>query len=152
MTEMEFLIEDLKAMHEGEPWHGPSLKELLADLTPAQAVAKPIPNAHSIWELVLHLRGWQDVSIKRLDGIALSEPTEGDFPAATTPTETEWRQTCAALDAMQQRLIDKIAALTPEQLDQPVAGKDYNARFLLRGAIHHHIYHGGQIAMLRKFV
>ena len=38
--------------HEGEAWHGPSLRELLQDVTAEQAEARPVAGAHSIRELV----------------------------------------------------------------------------------------------------
>ena len=32
----------------------------------AEAASRPIPGAHSIWELVLHVAGWADVARARL--------------------------------------------------------------------------------------
>jgi uncharacterized damage-inducible protein DinB len=152
MTEIQHLIEDLKSMHDGAPWHGPSLRPLLEGVTPAQAAAKPMPGAHSIWEIVLHLRGWQQVCLARLDGKERKEPEAGDFPAVAAASDPEWQRTLATLSDAQQQLIDKITSLTTQDLDRGIPGRNYDARHMLRGVIHHHIYHSGQIAMLRKFV
>ena len=56
MTEIERIEDQLKRSLEGEAWHGPALEELLADVRAEQAAAKPVPPAHSIWEIVLHIK------------------------------------------------------------------------------------------------
>src|SRR5262249_44325871 len=53
MSEVQRIEEQLKRAFEGEAWHGPSVRECLADVTAAQAAEHPIPAAHSIWEIVL---------------------------------------------------------------------------------------------------
>jgi len=53
MRESERIADQLKRAFEGKSWHGPSLLEILKDVTAGQAAARPIPGAHSIWEIVL---------------------------------------------------------------------------------------------------
>src|SRR5437764_6919973 len=55
MNEVERILDQLKRAFEGNAWHGPAVEEVLADVTAEQAAAKPIPDAHSIWELTLHI-------------------------------------------------------------------------------------------------
>src|SRR2546428_4142197 len=55
MSEIQTIIDELKSIHDGDPWHGPSLKEILSGVTAEQAAPKPLTNAHSIWELTLHI-------------------------------------------------------------------------------------------------
>ena len=50
------LNEQLRRALQGDAWHGPSVLELLAGLSASQAASHPIAGAHSIWELVLHIR------------------------------------------------------------------------------------------------
>jgi hypothetical protein len=47
-------------------------------------------------------------------------------------------------------LIEAVATLTDERLSEIVPGKDYTVEYLLRGLARHHIYHAGQIALLKK--
>jgi hypothetical protein len=47
---------------------GPTVLELLADVSAVQAASYPIAGAHSIWELVLHLRSDYEVVLRRLAG------------------------------------------------------------------------------------
>src|SRR5438128_550031 len=39
----------------GPMWHGPALAQVLETVTSEQAAARPIPGAHSIWEIVQHV-------------------------------------------------------------------------------------------------
>ena len=57
----------------GPMWHGPSLSEVLKDVTPEQAVAHAIPGAHSIWELVLHVTVWADEAWAKVQGDRVGE-------------------------------------------------------------------------------
>src|SRR5713101_5726556 len=59
MTEIERILDQLKRAYEGNAWYGPSLREVLAGITAEQARARPLHNAHSIWELVHHVAAWE---------------------------------------------------------------------------------------------
>lgn len=151
MSELSFLIDELKSIHDGDAWHGPSLKEAVAGLTAEQAAARPIPGGHSIWELVLHITAWQGVWAERLGGNPLEEPAEGDFPAVANTDEESWAAALARLDGAQQKLVGAASELTDAALKQRVAGKDYTAEYMLRGAVRHSVYHAGQISLLKKY-
>jgi uncharacterized damage-inducible protein DinB len=150
MSEIQTIIDELKEIHDGDAWHGPSLKEILSGVSAEQAAAKPLANAHSIWELTLHVAAWEGVMIRRLAGVQMNEPEEGDFPAVTDAGEEAWRRTLNRLDEVHQRLIEAVATLTDERLSEIVPGKDYMVEYMLRGLCRHHVYHAGQIALLKK--
>ena len=61
MSEIARLADQVRRAFEGDAWHGDSIKELLAGVTAATAAARPIKNAHSIWELVLHIAAWDEI-------------------------------------------------------------------------------------------
>src|SRR5438874_6297432 len=58
MTEIERIQDQLKRAFEANAWHGPSVSEVLNGITADQAHARPLRNAHSIWELVRHIAVW----------------------------------------------------------------------------------------------
>ena len=66
MTEIERIEDQLRRSIEGDAWHGPALNELLKDVTAEEAAAKPIPHAHSIWEILLHVITDQELVLERL--------------------------------------------------------------------------------------
>jgi uncharacterized damage-inducible protein DinB len=150
MSKIQAIVEELKNIHGGEAWHGPALKESLSGVTARQAAARPLANAHSIWELTLHIAGWEEVFRQRLNGHAINEPEEGDFPPATDASEEAWNRALRKLDATHQALIETIAELSDEGLNETVIGKEYTVEYLLRGLVRHHVYHAGQIALLKK--
>jgi hypothetical protein len=148
--EARALADELRQVWNGDPWHGPSLRGTLEGITAAEAIRHPIADAHSIWELVLHLTAWTDTLTRRLEGEALDEPVAGDFPAPGTPTAEAWAEALARLENAHGRLTERVARLTPAELGATVTGRDHSARFMVRGGIEHLVYHTGQIALLRK--
>ncbi|HKP13942.1 MAG TPA: DinB family protein [Blastocatellia bacterium] len=150
MTEIERLLDQLQRAHEGEAWHGPALKQILADVTAAQAARRPLPSSHTIWELVLHISAWESAVATRLGGRYVDEPDEGDFPAVTDTTEAAWQETLARLDATHHKLRDAVRNFDPERLTARLAEGKQTAYFAINGVIQHTLYHAGQIVLLKK--
>lgn len=150
MSEITEIIAELKSIHDGDAWHGPSLKENLSGISAAQAAANPISGGHSIWEIAAHIAGWENVFLRRLEGHSATEPEEGDFPPIDEISEAVWQHTRQRLDDIHERLLARISAFSDDQLNETVAGKDYTIRYLLRGLVRHHVYHSGQIGLLKK--
>ncbi len=151
MSEIGRIRNQLRRSHEGPAWHGPSLQELLADVTATQAAAKPVPGAHSIWELVLHVIAWERVAVRRLAGeVILELPDCENFPALPEPSESNWTQAKDELTSALRELDDAVAQVPEARLKQILPGKGYSVYFLLHGVIQHNLYHAGQIALLKK--
>jgi len=150
-TESERIADLLKRAYYGEAWHGPSLKETLVGVTAKQALARPIAGAHTIWELVAHIAGWEGVIARRLGGEAVVEPDEGDFPAAPAePSEDAWAGLIARAYSTHDALVAQIAGLSEADLDKRIGGKTHGAWVEAHGATAHALYHVGQIALLKK--
>jgi len=151
MTETDQISEELKLAFEGEPWHGPSLMEILDGVDAKTAVARPIPAAHSIWELALHIAAWEwAIRTRIVEGRALELSDEKNFPQITDAREDAWRKAIGELRKNHAELIKTVSELSEKQLSKQVPGKDYDVRFMLHGAAQHAAYHGGQIALLKK--
>ena len=150
MSEVANIVDELRRIHAGDAWHGAALKESLSGVTAEQAAARPVAGAHSIWEIVRHITGWEDVFRMRLEGHPVTEPEEGDFPPVGDVSEESWAETLRQLDDCHKRLLRMVAGLDDSVLPEKIPGKDYSTRFLLDGIVRHHIYHTGQIALLKK--
>jgi uncharacterized damage-inducible protein DinB len=150
MSEVANITDQLQRVHESDAWHGPALLELLADLKSPVANAKPLPAAHSIHELLLHIAAWNEVFLSRLEGQRSDEPVDGDFPPPDLADSEAWEKAIVTMNSSHDRLVRKISTLSDSALDQIVVGKDYSVRFLLYGIIRHYVYHSGQIALLKK--
>ena len=152
MTEIERIIEELKNIHNGNPWHGASLADALDGVTCEQALARPIEHAHNIWAVVSHIGGWEDVFRRRIEGQSAVEPDEDNFPAPPEPSEKAWAETLEKLETVHEKMLGTAGKLTDSALDRTIEGKDYSLRFLLRETVNHKIYHTGQIALLKKIL
>ena len=51
MSQVDMVVNELERCFEGEAWHGPALMEILDGIDAEAAAARPLPKAHSIWEL-----------------------------------------------------------------------------------------------------
>jgi uncharacterized damage-inducible protein DinB len=150
MSEIENIVTELKNIHNGNAWHGPSLHEALAEVTPEQAASRPIKGAHSIWEIVSHITGWENVFRRRIAGEAIGEPDEGDFPAIHEVSDQSWANVLKRLEEEHEKFLTTIGGLSDDVLESRMPGRDYSLGFLLRSAVRHHVYHAGQISLLRK--
>jgi len=151
MSEIEFIVDQLKCAFDGEAWHGPALMEMLEGVDAKTAAAKPVPGAHSIWELVLHVAAWeQAIRTRIVERKALQLSDEQNFPRVKDVSEGAWRQVIEKLRQNHRDLISTVSWLAESQLGEQVPGKPYDIRFMLHGAAQHAAYHGGQIALLKK--
>jgi uncharacterized damage-inducible protein DinB len=150
MREVKAIADQLKRAYEGQAWHGPSIKEILADVTAEQAARHPAAGAHSIWEIVLHIAAWEGAVRSRLEGDYVLEPAEGDWPAVSDTGEESWRDTLAKLESNHMKLREAITRLDGARLFEPLAEGKPSAYFTLHGVIQHDLYHAGQIALLKK--
>jgi uncharacterized damage-inducible protein DinB len=152
VTEIERILDQFRRAYEGEAWHGPSVREALVGITAEQAHARPLANAHSIWELVQHIAVWENVGRRRLTGdrapIEISTPE--DWPPAEDQSEAAWDRAKAALDRGHQALVAAIAKVAESRLDEPIFEGMSTVYVTLHGVIQHDLYHAGQIAMLKK--
>src|SRR5688500_17895464 len=79
--------------------HGPAVADVLQGVTPAQAAARPIGSAHSIWEIVAHVIAWVEIARARVNGQRLGDPTpEQDWPPIAATGAGDWTETLQRLD------------------------------------------------------
>jgi uncharacterized damage-inducible protein DinB len=151
MSDAARIAEQLRNAFEGNAWHGPALLELLVDVDPATAASHPLPETHSIWELVLHVAAWDDAVNRRIvERKALQLKAAQNFPPVKDKSSAAWKKTIAQLKKTHAALVKTAAGLSDKQLGERVPGKKYNIRFMLDGVAQHELYHAGQIAILKK--
>jgi uncharacterized damage-inducible protein DinB len=149
--ELDRLAEQIRRAFAGEAWHGPSVTEALAGVTPQDAFAHPIAGAHSIWELTLHIASTYRLVLHRLAGEDAQLTPEEDWPAVPAPTGDNWKGAVEALAELNRTVRDAILRFDPARLDQPLTpGAPYAAYTQFIGITQHDLYHAGQIALLKK--
>lgn len=153
MSEVARIADQLQRSHGGGAWHGPALDELLADVTAAEAAARPVPGAHTIWQIVLHLGAWIEVGHGRAAGEAVEWlAPEDDWPAVGGASSGAWDRAREGLAARLRELRTAVADLADERLADAVSGSSGDLYGLLHGIAQHNAYHGGQIALLKKLL
>lgn len=151
MSEIERILAHYDEVLNGAPWHGDPMWQILNSISAEAAAARPLPQAHTIWEVVMHMIFWEEVvAAKRLAGLREGLVEALNFPPMPAATEENWRGTLNQLHASNRSFREALGKLDPAKLNElSAAGKRtfYNEA---HGLIEHHIYHLGQIALLKK--
>ncbi|UCE24592.1 MAG: DinB family protein [Candidatus Zixiibacteriota bacterium] len=153
MKEIERIKEQLRRSLEGEAWHGPSLLEVVDGIDAKAALAKPIANAHSIWEIVRHVTVDAREVLGRLRGVARDLTPEDDWPPVDpSADDKQWRTDIEQLKRVHSELFEEIERADDSKLDDPIVEGFSSTYITLHGLVQHNLYHAGQIAILRKGV
>ena len=150
MNESERLADQLRKAHEGEAWHGPSWREVLAGVTREEAAARPVPSAHSMAELVAHVTVWQEAMLQRLRGESPRVTDEEDWRKLELADDAAWEALSRSLFTSGETLaaaVERFPAARLEEERPNNAGPYWAA---LYGTLQHALYHAGQAALLRK--
>lgn len=155
MSETARIADQLHRIFHGNAWHGDSLLELLSGVTAAQASARPVKHAHTIWELVLHITAWDSAVRRRLNGEAVEPNDEQNFPSVMDPSEGAWRRAVENAKRIHDELVTAVNTFPDQRLSEKVPGKPaepdwHNFYYMLHGVAQHELYHAGQIALLKK--
>ncbi len=153
MSESDRIADQLRRAFYGDAWHGDSLFEILEGVTAARASARPVRNAHTIWELVLHIAAWDGAVRRRMTGVAVELSGDDNFPPVTDTSEVAWRRALERVRRVHDELIEAVANFPEARLAEQVPGKQgahYTFYYMLHGLAQHELYHAGQIALLKK--
>jgi|ERR1700676_3282446 len=149
-SEIARITDQFTRAFEGNAWHGPALFEILEHVDAFAAARRPIPNAHTIWELTLHVAGWDGVVLRRLRGKESTLEGDDNFPVVADTNTSAWQKAVQLLRRNHQELLNELSTMSDSRLSERVPGKDYDIYFMLHGAVQHALYHAGQMALLKK--
>ncbi|MFL6353527.1 MAG: DinB family protein [Bryobacteraceae bacterium] len=147
-SEAARIADQLKRVYKGPAWLGPALGDILSDVTAEQASRRAIGNAHTIWELVLHIAAWMRIGRERLAATTTRDHTDDEnWPRVVG----SWQDALATLEREERQLEQAILQFPDERLDEPAPATEPQTFYeLLHGIVQHTAYHGGQIAVLKK--
>ncbi len=150
MTQSELIADELNRALRGQAWHGSSLTELLDGINFEQAIQRPIPSAHNIWELVLHITSWANIATRRITGGQVAPFHDEDWPLVGEMTPERWVAAQTALRQSHENLQEALLSLDDERLAANAPQSENSVAVLLHGVAQHAAYHGGQIGLLKK--
>ncbi len=150
MSEIDRILAHYDQVLQGSAWHGDPVWQVLEGIPSEAAAARPLPDAHTIWEIVMHMIFWEQVVNERLAGRRAGLLEEKNFPPMPEATEENWRTTLDHLRASNRAFREALSKLDPAKLGELSAAGKRTYYDEAHGIIEHHIYHLGQIALLRK--
>lgn len=145
------LLALLDHAYDTRSWHGPNLRGALRGVTPVQALWRPAPDRHNIWELAVHAAYWKYVAVRRLTNATRGRfPIEGSnwFERNGPPGSAAWRRDLQLLAATHATLRDVVSALGAGDLRRQ-AQADFTVFGLVSGVAAHDLYHAGQIQLVK---
>ncbi len=132
-------------------WHGTALKGAVRGISARQALWRPGPGRHNIWELVLHMAYWKYTIIRRLeDAPKGSFPREGsDWIPVRDSSEQAWRADVKLLHDLHAQLVATVRRFPARKLNQN-AGRKWSYAQEIAGIAAHDLYHTGQLQLIKK--
>ena len=134
MSEAPRIADQLRRAFSGDAWHGDSLFEILKGVTAARAAARPIQNAHSIWELCRRLLAWDGAVRRRMTGVAVKLSGKKNFPPVVDTSEVAWTKTLEHVRRVHDELVDAVERFPEKSLSKQVPGKGRTLHLLLHAS------------------
>ena len=150
MTETKRILDQYDRALRGDSWHGDNVWKTLAEVNPAQAFERALPESHTIWELVAHMTFWETQVTHRLRGEPELSEAELNFPPMPTATAENWEKVLAQFRRSNEDFRSALGKVNESKLDEPLSSPEKSVYVEVHGVIQHHLYHAGQIAILRK--
>jgi hypothetical protein len=127
--------------------------EVLDDVDAEIAASRPMPNAHTIWEIVLHVISDVEDVTDRLQGNGRQLTPDEDWPPQPFEIDQNaWDDTVERLRSAHDELLSEVEQVNDSMLDQPILEGYSTVYVTLHGMVQHNTSHAGQIGILKKAI
>ena len=151
MTSRRVLLDNLNQAFDGPSWHGTPLARAMRGVTVRQALWRPGPRRHNIWEILLHTAYWKHTVRHRLLG-APGDPFPrpgANWPRLPSPaTDRALAQDVKLLREQHRLLVETVSRFPVARLNRRRA--QWTALEEILGIAAHDLYHCGQIQLLKR--
>lgn len=138
-------INDLDQFTSGKNFWQASLLKQIEGLTVEQALYKPSPDRHGIWQLVRHIAYWKHWALTYVnEGTKLNAKESNWAPLPELQNEASWQEDVNKLRA----LSDECRSVAEGIGDELLSSAEEKFVFF-RQLLYHDCYHTGQIGFLR---
>ena len=152
---IQLLLELIDQSYNKKSWHGTNLRGSIRGLTVREALWRPSPGRHNIWEIVIHCAYWKYAVRRRILGEKRgSFPLKGSnwFRRTGNLTEIEWRSDMQLMEECHRSLHNVVSKLHAHDLGHTPRGSTVNNAMILTGIASHDVYHAGQIQFLKRLM
>jgi uncharacterized damage-inducible protein DinB len=149
------LLDLINQSYNQKSWHGTNLRGSVRGLTAREALWRPSPTRHNIWEIVVHCAYWKYVVRRRILGEKRgSFPMKGSnwFRRTGKLTQNQWRNDIRLLEESHRSLRETVAQIRAKELNRTPSGSTVTNAMILTGIASHDIYHAGQIQILKRLM
>lgn len=148
------IIKQLRDVENADLWLDENFEKKLAAVGEAEAFVRPLPDLHSVAELLSHLIVWRRVNISRINGNTVNMPVEhpDNWKTNNQLKPIGWENLRKDFYKSQQEVIALLDGKDDAWLGTISThyGKDF--QYLLQGLIHHDFYHLGQLGITIKYL
>ena len=152
---IELLLEIMDQAFDQKGWHGTTLRGALRGVTPAQALWRPGPNRHNVWELAVHAAYWKYAVRRRLaDEATVSfQRKPSNWPDIPDPPDLKaWKRDIAMLEAEHAQLRRVVSGLSAADLERRSPKGVWTYAEEIHGVAAHDLYHTGQIQLIKRLM
>lgn len=148
------IIRQLEEVMNADIWLDENFDKKLGQVSEDEVFIRPIPEIHSVAELISHLHEWRLETISRLKGNkqGFVEDDPRNWRTNDELKAVGWENLKRNFYESQQQLIDFLATKDDDYLEEKYPHYTYNYKYLAQGMIHHDMYHLGQLGITIKML
>ncbi|MCK8521045.1 DinB family protein [Aquimarina sp. D1M17] len=157
-TLINHIIEQFVEIQSGKIWIGSSYNIKLSTVDENLVFINPIQGLHSIAEIISHLTLWRKETILKIKtgkGSKTDDCEENWLPNHKLKL-LGWEYIISEYNKTLNELIDLLQSKNDDFLDNEYYDTDfkgnYKYSFVIKGMIHHDLYHLGQIGIIIKYL
>ena len=151
------IIHQLQEIQNGKVWMGVTFDSRLKIIGDHNAFIRPLPDLHSVAEIISHLTTWRKetiIKIKTGKG-SLTDDCEENWRSNKILKEKGWENLLYEYKTSGSQLVALLSTKEDSFLEELYYDSDfkgyYKYVFVVNGMLHHDIYHLGQLGIIIKY-
>jgi uncharacterized damage-inducible protein DinB len=151
---VENTIRQLKDVQNGVTWYDDNIEDKINYIPASHAFVRPLPEIHSVAELVSHMLVWRRDTIGKLKGQEsnLSIHSPENWKSNDQLQMIGWDRLKKDLRESQEELVNYLSDKDDQYLTETMYKNEFSLKYLVEGLLHHDLYHLGQIGITIKLL
>ena len=151
---IQHYIEQLQLAMQGDIWVDETFDKKLAGIDGSNSFNRPLPDIHSVAEVISHLYEWRISILSNMRGgiRTVREESSHNWRTNEELLKEGWEVLLNKFKQSQQDLIDALNNQEDRFLQQPVKGESHRMKYYIDGLLQHDMYHLGQLGLIIKLL